>query len=193
MKNPNGSILFIVGICIGAIIVYMLVKPSPYSLLAKSGSAEGFQDGCNQCNQAPCRCRRDICPPCPRQPDLSQYVLKASVPPCPTCPDMSKYMLKTECPPVPDLSKYVLKSSIPRQGPVVLDCSKCQKPKGDCPPCPRPRCPEVKCPEPTKCEPCAPCPRPICPAPKIQCKAQDMPQSTVRPYMAPLNVSTFGS
>jgi hypothetical protein len=191
MKQAPGGILFILGALIGAVLVYLVVKPSPNSLLSAS---EGFTNAsCNRCQDRPCRCRRDVCPPCPRQPDMSQYVLKSSVPPCPKCPDLSKYMLKTECPPVPDLSKYVLRSSIPRQGPVVLDCSKCQKSKGECPPCPRPRCPEVKCPEPAKCEPCAPCPRPSCPPPKIQCKAQDMPQSTVRPYMAPLNVSTYGN
>lgn len=192
MKQTQGGVLFTIGLFIGAVMIYLFVKPSKYSMLATSASTEGFENGCDRCRDVPCRCRRDICPPC-RQPDLSQYVLKASIPPCPTCPDMSKYMLKTECPPVPDLSKYVLKSSIPRQGPVVLDCSKCQKPKGDCPPCPRPRCPEVKCPEPAKCAPCAPCPRPSCPAPKIKCKAADIPQSTVRPYMSPLSVDFFGS
>ena len=184
--------LILISFLLGALVVYMFVKPSRYSLLAKSGSAEGFQDACNRCNDNPCRCKRDVCPPC-RQPDLSQYVLKSSVPPCPTCPDMSKYMLKTECPPVPDLSKYVLKSSIPVQGPVVLDCSKCQKPKGECPPCPRPRCPEVVCPEPTKCPPCAPCPRPVCPPPKIKCKAQDVPQTTARPYLSPLSIDGYGN
>jgi hypothetical protein len=190
MKQIQGSVLFVVGLIIGAFLVYMCLNPNKNSLLSAS---EGYEDAsCDRCQDQPCRCKRDICPPCPRMPDMSQYVLKSSVPPCPVCPNMSKYMLKTECPPVPDLSKYVLRSSIPRQGPVVLDCSKCQKPKGECPPCPRPRCPEVKCPEPTKCEPCAPCPRPSCPPPKIQCKAQDVPQSTVRPYMAPLSVGMYG-
>ncbi len=162
---------------------------------------EGFQVGstapyCGTCNKTcPCPCganSRPMCPPC-REPDLSMYVLKSSIPPCPQCPDLSNYMLKTECPPVPDLSKYVLKSSIPKQGPIILDCSKCKKPAGECPPCPRPRCPEVKCPPPTQCPPCAPCPRQECPPAVVKCKAEEVPSSTVRPYLAPLNVGGFGA
>jgi hypothetical protein len=158
--------------------------------------SEGFtaQATCTNCSkQAPCGCPepRLVCPPC-REPDLSKYVLKASIPPPIQCPDMSRYMLKTECPPVPDLSKYVLKSSIPKQAPVILDCSKCKAPGGSCPPCPRPRCPEVKCPAPTQCPPCAPCARSECPPAVVKCKAEEVNNSTVRPYLAPLNFPGFG-
>lgn len=152
---------------------------------------------CSACfRQFPCGCNssRPMCPPCPpcREPDLSKYVLKSTVPPCPAMPDLSKYMLKTECPPVPDLSNYVLKSSVPKPQPVILDCSKCNKPSGECPPCPRPRCPEVKCPAPTKCPPPAPCPRQTCPPTVVKCKAEDAPVQQVRPYLAPLSVTGFG-
>ena len=166
---------------------------------------EGFQDygvRCDSCGKdSPCNCPkpnpRAICPACPdcRQPDMSKYVLKSSIPPCPSCPDLSNYILKRECPPVPELSNYVLKSSIPKQNPVILDCSKCQKAKGDCPPCPRARCPEVKCPPATKCPACAPCPRTTCPPAVVKCKAEEVipaDQQLVRPYMAPLG-SAFGS
>ena len=145
---------------------------------------------------APCGCPnpRPMCPPCPpcREPDLSKYVLKSTIPPCPSMPDLSRYMLKTECPSVPDLSNYVLKSSVPKPQPVILDCSKCNKPSGECPPCPRPRCPEVKCPEPTKCPAPAPCPRQVCPPTVVKCKAEDAPIQQVRPYLAPLSVTGFG-
>jgi len=181
---------FILGLVFGLMITKVIKKGS-----------EGFADTygnvatCANCNHpCPCACgqSRPMCPPC-REPDLSKYVLKSSVPPTPQCPDMSNYMLKTECPPVPDLSKYVLKSSIPKQGPIILDCSKCKKPSGECPPCPRPRCPEVKCPPPTQCPPCAPCPRQECPPAVVKCKAEDVPNSTIRPYLAPLNVGGFGA
>lgn len=137
------------------------------------------------------------CPACPdcKQPDMSKYVLKSSIPPCPACPDLSNYILKSECPPVPDLSNYVLKSSIPKQNPVILDCSKCQKPKGECPPCPRARCPEVKCPPATKCPACAPCPRTTCPPAVLKVKAEQVvpsDQQLIRPYLSPLS-SAFGS
>jgi hypothetical protein len=132
-----------------------------------------------------------VCAPCPAI-DYSKYVLKSSVPAPATCPDMSRYMLKSECPSVPDLSKYVLKSSIPKQAPVILDCSKCTKPKGECPPCPRARCPEVKCPPPTTCAPCAPCPRSVCPEKTVRCKAEDTTPSTVRPYLSPLGLAGYG-
>jgi hypothetical protein len=131
------------------------------------------------------------CPPC-QQPDMSKYVLKATVPPCPTAPDLSKYMLKTECPPVPDLSKYVLKSSIPKQQPVIIDNSSCNKEAGECPPCPRTRCPEVKCPPPTVCPPVSDCPRQVCPPTTVKCKAEGTNDSEVRPFLAPLSMSTFG-
>lgn len=159
---------------------------------------EGFQGilpgACQSCGQvSPCGCPspRPVCPPC-REPDMSKYVLKASIPPCPTCPDMSNYMLKSECPPVPDLSKYVLKSSVPKPQPVILDCSKCNKPKGECPPCPRARCPEVKCPEPAKCPSCAPCPRQECPPAVVKCKAEEPVRDGVRPFLAPLSYRAFG-
>ena len=108
-------------------------------------------------------------------------------------PEMSNYMLKTECPPVPDLSKYILKSSIPKPQPVIIDNSKCKTDSGECPPCPRPRCPVVKCPAPTKCPPPAPCPRPVCPPTVVKCKSEESTQPTVRPFLAPLNMSSFGS
>jgi hypothetical protein len=183
----HGIAILIVGIIIGRLLAYFTAK-------------EGFETmpgSCNSCGgMTPCGCPapRPICPACPpcREPDLSKYVLKASIPPCPQCPDMSNYMLKSECPPVPDLSKYVLKSSIPKPQPVILDCSKCNKPKGECPPCPRARCPEVKCPEPTKCPSCAPCPRAECPPAVIKCKAEEQISDGVRPFLAPLSYSAFG-
>ncbi len=183
--------LFVVGLAVGL-------------LLSKMTKKEGFEgyNSCNSCGEvSPCKCSkpspRPICPACPdcKQPDMSKYVLKSSIPPCPQMPDMSNYILKSECPPVPDLSKYVLKSSIPKQQPVILDCSKCQKPKGECPPCPRARCPEVKCPPPTKCPACAPCPRPTCPPAVVKCKAEEVvpaSESLVRPYLAPLSYRGFG-
>ena len=135
--------------------------------------------------------------PCPRvmEPDLSKYILKSQVPTCNRAqmPEMSNYMLKTECPPVPDLSKYILKSSIPKPQPVIIDNSKCKAESGECPPCPRPRCPVVKCPAPTKCPPPAPCPRPVCPPTVVKCKSEESTQPTVRPFLAPLNMSSFGS
>jgi hypothetical protein len=133
--------------------------------------------------------------PCPRtmEPDLSKYILKSQVPSTSSMmPDLSSYMLKTECPPVPDLSKYVLKSSIPKPQPVIVDNSSCMKEAGECPPCPRPRCPEVKCPAPTKCPPPAPCPRPVCPPTVVKCKSEESTGSTVRPFLAPLNMANFG-
>jgi len=161
---------------------------------------EGFQTpSCNKCKkpapQCDCKERGEIsqlvCPPC-KQPDMTKYVLKTTVPPCPGLPDMSAYMLKTECPPVPDLSKYVLKSSIPKQQPVIIDNTACRKESGECPPCPRARCPEVKCAPPTVCPPVAPCPRQVCPPTTVKCKAENTDDSTVRPYLAPLSMTTFG-
>jgi hypothetical protein len=135
--------------------------------------------------------------PCPRvmEPDLSKYILKSQIPTCNRAPmpEMSNYMLKTECPPVPDLSKYILKSSIPKPQPVIIDNSKCKADSGECPPCPRPRCPVVKCPAPTKCAPPAPCPRPVCPPTVVKCKSEESTQPTVRPFLAPLNMHSFGS
>jgi len=178
------------------------------------GGREGFrhggehEDSCGICgNPSPCGCEnRAVVPkpapiaPCPRtmEPDLSKYILKSQVPSTNSLmPDMSNYMLKTECPPVPDLSKYVLKSSIPKPQPVIIDNSaytkeKCKKEVGECPPCPRPRCPTVKCPEPTKCPPPAPCPRPVCPPSVVKCKSEEATDSNIRPFLAPLNMGTFG-
>ena len=188
--------VFIVGLAIG---LY-------FSKIMKREGFENASSMCANCGGAsPCGCknphRRRIHPAdedgmnC-KQPDMNKYVLKSSIPPCPAVPDLSNYILKSECPPVPDLSNYVLKSSIPRQNPVILDCSKCQKPKGECPPCPRPRCPEVKCPEPAKCPTCAPCPRQSCPPAVVKCKTEDaLPnnESLVRPYLAPLSYQGFGT
>ena len=129
------------------------------------------------------------------RPDFSKYILKSQIPPC-NCspvPEMTNYMLKTECPPVPDLSKYILKSSIPKPQPVIIDNSKCKTDSGECPPCPRPRCPVVKCPPPSKCPTPAPCPRPVCPPTVVKCKSEESTQPTVRPFLAPLNMATFGS
>ena len=131
---------------------------------------EGFQNlgemQCDSCgDKCPCKCPK----PAPR-------------PICPAMPECKQ----------PDMSKYVLKSSIPRNGPVILDCSKCNKPKGECPPCPRARCPDVKCPPPTKCPACAPCPRSVCPPAVVKCKAEDVVTDTVRPYLAPLSYRGFG-
>jgi hypothetical protein len=186
------GLMLLVGVILGMILSKTFMKNN-----------ESFADytaeaRCNRCrNPAPCGCPnpRPVCPPCPpcREPDLSKYVLKSTVPPCPAMPDLSKYMLKTECPSVPDLSNYVLKSSVPKPQPVILDCSKCNKPSGECPPCPRPRCPEVKCPAPTKCPPPAPCPRQVCPPTVVKCKAEDAPIQQVRPYLAPLSVTGFGA
>ena len=171
--------------------------------LARIQRTEGFQEQeCGSCGGSiPCGCPKPKPQPHPsprecKQPDMSKYVLKSSVPPCPALPDMRNYILKSECPPVPDLSNYVLKSSIPKQQPVILDCSKCQKPKGECPPCPRARCPEVVCPAAPSCPTCAPCPRTKCPPTTVKCKAEhrdsEEGDSIVRPYLAPLNFRGFG-
>lgn len=151
-------------------------------------SREGFQSNssCPKCGTA----AGDMCPP---TPDLSQYVLKTSIPPCPSLPDMNNYMIKSECPPVPDLSQYVLKTSVPKDQPIIIDTSEDRKAKcGDCPPCPRPRCPEVRCPPPTVCPAAAPCPRAVCPQTTVKCKAEEVDNSPVRPFLAPLGMSTFG-
>ena len=178
----------------------------------KSSSSCGCNNknnNCNTCNKpvSSCSCNSlssgssvSKCPPiapCPRtmEPDLSKYMLKSQVPVCnksANSPEMSNYMLKTECPPVPDLSKYVLKSSIPKPQPVIIDNSKCKGDTGECPPCPRPRCPVVKCPPPTKCPTPAPCPRAVCPPTVVKCKSEESTQSTVRPFLAPLNMGGFG-
>lgn len=183
---PTSCIL--IGILIGVIFYHF------YVISSKEGFAVIIPPECLRCRKpSPCGCRRPrpMCPPC-REPNLSEYVLKATIPPCPPQPDLSKYMLKTECPAVPDLSNYVLKSSVPKQQPVILDCSKCNKPSGMCPPCPRPRCPTVQCPPPTRCPAPAPCPRQVCPPTVVKCKAQDAPIQQVRPYLAPLSVGGFG-
>lgn len=167
--------VFVIGLAIGLYITRLSKK-------------EGFANGSDS-DGSP------ACPDC-KQPDMSKYVLKSSIPPCPAVPDLSNYILKSECPPVPDLSNYVLKSSVPKQTPVILDCSKCQKPKGECPPCPRPRCPEVKCPPQTKCPACAPCPRQSCPPAVVKCKAEGVVpsgDSLVKSFLGPMNYTGFGS
>jgi len=162
------------------------IREQLYSPVCSSCSQIATQCGCQQKPMS-----RLMCPPC-RAPDLSKYVLKASIPPPITCPDMSNYMLKTECPPVADLSKYVLKASIPKQQPVIIDNSSCKKDAGECPPCPRARCPEVKCPAPTVCPAPAPCPRQVCPTQTLKCKSESTSTDTVRPYLTPLSMSSFG-
>ena len=160
-------------------------KPAPQCTCPEQcDKGAGDKNTCTKVNQF-------VCPPC-AQPDMSKYVLKATVPPCAAPPDLSQYMLKTQCPPVPDLSKYVLKSSIPKQQPVIIDTSACNNEPGECPPCPRARCPEVKCPPPQSCPPPAPCPRAVCPPTTVKCKAESNQDSTVRPFLAPLNMSVFG-
>lgn len=184
----RGHIVFMV--FVAAFIGYLLGSRS-------YGTTEGFEGDakCGGCGGGfPCkRCPepRAMCPAC-REPDLSRYVLRATVPPCQALPDMSQYMLKTECPPTPDLSKYVLKSSIPKQQPIIIDNSACRKESGECPPCPRPRCPQVHCAPPTKCPPPAPCPRPVCPPQVVKCRAETQLNDTVRPFLAPLSMSGFG-
>ena len=120
--------IFVIGLAVGLYV-------------CKRVNFEGFQnDSCSSCGQvSPCDCPISKHPasdahsdaqqsPKCKQPNMNKYVLKTSIPPCPAVPDLSNYILKSECPPVPDLSNYVLKSSIPKQNPVILDCSKCQKP-----------------------------------------------------------------
>jgi len=189
-------------------------KPKPCGC---KNSDNSDSRACNECNKPkPCACDKNgnldalkglfsktqpaPIAPCPRvvEPDLSKYILKTQVPVCSKTksvmmPEMTNYMLKTECPPVPDLSKYVLKSSIPKPQPVIIDNSSCKKDAGECPPCPRPRCPTVTCPAPTKCPPPAPCPRPVCPPTVVKCKSEEVNQPTVRPFLAPLNMGSFGS
>ena len=186
------ALTLVIGIFIGILITKSRVEGFTDTCSTDTPSAPV----CNSCSKSwnSCNCPKPqlTCTPC-KYPDMSKYVLKATIPPCMKCPDMMDYIKKSEIPPVPDLSKYVLRSSIPKQQPVILDCSKCQKPSGDCPPCPRPRCPEVKCPPPTKCSSCAPCPRTTCPPTIVKCKAEDAAVSTVRPYLAPLNWGSFGT
>jgi hypothetical protein len=192
------GLMLLIGIVLGMVLSRAFLSKKEGFAGTDIGSLVAKCNVCGKPSDQRCGCQgpqaRFICPPCPpcQQPDLSKYVLKSTIPPCPPQPDLSKYMLKTECPPVPDLSNYILKSSVPKPQPVLLDCTKCNKPKGECPPCPRPRCPEVKCPEPTKCPPPAPCPRPTCPPTVVKCKAEDAPIQQVRPYLAPLSVTGFG-
>ncbi len=171
------NLLYMIGILLVGVVVGIMFRRSMF---------EGFSDS-DECGIM----GDNAIPPC-RQPDMSRYVLKSTVPACPQMPDLSQYVLKSEVPPVPDLSNYVLKSSIPTPQPVILDCSKCNKPKGECPPCPRPRCPEVKCPAPTVCPPPAPCPRQVCPPAVVKCQAEAPVNDGVRPFLAPLSYSPFG-
>jgi hypothetical protein len=155
---------------------------------------------CYKCNgKRPCDCAAKqeqvqpqaapVMPTCAPLPDMSKYVLKATVPPCPPLPDLSKYMLKTECPPYPDMSKYVLKSSVPKCPPCIASCSKPCK-IGECPPCPRPRCPVVKCPEPRPCQPCPTISPERCPEPQVSCKSSFADAGSVRPMLA--STANFG-
>lgn len=171
----------ILAFLVGCVFMYVVLKMF-------GGLQEGF--ALPQCADCPGAGNGGDCPPVP---DLSQYVLKTSIPPCPAAPDMQNYMLKSECPPVPDLSQYVMKSSVPKQQPIIIDTSEDRKAKcGDCPPCPRPRCPEVRCPPPTVCPAPPPCPRAVCPQTKVKCKSEEVDSSPVRPFLAPLGMSTFG-
>lgn len=182
-------------LCLYAFVILIIGVLVGY--LVGKENKEGFEhehSACSSCGKpSPCGCPESSSYSSHREPDLSKYVLKSTVPPCPSCPDLSNYILKTEVPPYPDMSRYVLKSTIPRQQPVILDCSKCQKPKGECPPCPRARCPEVRCPEPVKCPGCSPCPRTECPPAIVKCKAEEYIRDPVRPFLAPLDFNTFGN
>ena len=157
------------------------VGRSREGLLVRVGGAEGFS------SRASYPTYRN------QEPDLSKYILKSQVPSCKTMPDMSNYILKSEVPPVPDLSKYVLRSSIPKPQPVIIDNSKCGKDAGECPPCPRARCTPVICPKPVACPIPAPCPRMSCPKTVVKCKSEEESNGIIRPYLAPLNMSGFGS
>jgi hypothetical protein len=184
MRLTNYQIAFIVLLSV-LVGYYLRSTREGFQLLPSLTATTTQQSVCPNC--------QTVCPECPPMPDMTKYVLKSSVPPCPTCPDLSMYMLKTECPPSPDLSQYVLKSSIPKSEPIIIDNSSCNKNGGECPPCPRPRCPIVKCPPATKCAPPAPCPRPVCPPTVVKCKSEESTQPTVRPFLAPLNMQSFGS
>lgn len=204
-------ILIVAAFVAGALIAWLVLRKP----------VEGFDSGCSRCGTRPCACklgngnssndseckrRRDdndddkykcpTCPKCPPRPDMSKYVLRASVPPCPAMPDMSKYILKSEVPPLPDMSRYVLKSSVPKCPPCISSCSKpCSI--GECPPCPRPRCPvPAPCPRTT----CAPCPvvQPMrCPEPDVTCKpvlnyaSADANRTPVRPVLASIGSFNF--
>jgi hypothetical protein len=178
-------IILMIGVGLG-----MVIKRKQYEGFDNSGSVPN----CTSCGkQSPCGCPAPkpvcVCAPC-KEVDMSKYVLKSTVPPCPDI-DLTQYVKKTDIPPCPNLDNYVLKSSVPKQSPVILDCSKCNKPKGECPPCPRPRCPPANCPIPKPCPVPAPCPRPICPPAVVKCKAEN-PVSDIKPFMAPLNFREFG-
>ena len=187
----KGIILF-VGYVLACVLLKSAGRPEGFA----AGSTDVSDTRCPDCGtRTPCPAYKEIeAPVCPPMPDMSKYVLKSSIPPCPSLPDMSNYMLKSECPPVPDMAQYVLKSSVPKQGPIIIDTSADNKAKcGDCPPCPRPRCPDVMCPPAPKCPVPAPCPRPVCPQQVVKCKAEDAaPSSRVRPFLAPLDFSSFG-
>jgi len=191
---PNGRVMkftpvhvFLIGLLAlilggaGTVGLMYSVGRSRESLTVRVGGAEGFSSRASYP-----RYRGE-------EPDLSMYILKSQVPPCKTMPDMSNYILKSEVPPVPDLSKYVLRSSIPKPQPVIIDNSKCGKDAGECPPCPRPRCPLVKCPPPTVCPKPADCPRQVCPKTLVKCKSEEESNGIIRPYLAPLNMTGFGS
>jgi len=191
--HPKNVAMYMGILLLGLAIGFVLSR-------AMRDEGEGFMNvteyTCNVCKRDPCCCRggggggggspddRRSCPTI----DWSKYVLKASIPPCPPQPDMSQYMLKTECPAPPDLSKYVLKSSVPPCPPCISTCNKPCK-IGECPPCPRPRCPVVTCPEPKACAPCAPVEPPRCPEPQVTCKAKYEEES---PWLVRPMLSSFG-
>jgi hypothetical protein len=175
----------IVPFLLGFVLAYIMLRSFTTRM-------EGFTTKCDDCG-GPAPCPEHSPGTCPPMPDLSKYVLKTSIPPCPASPDMNNYMLKSECPPVPDLSQYVLKSSVPKQQPIIIDTSQDRKEKcGECPPCPRPRCPEVRCPPPTVCPAAAPCPRAVCPQTTVKCRSEEVNSTPVRPFLAPLSMTTFG-
>jgi hypothetical protein len=154
------------------VVVDVPVEPSSYDMASPGGGG---------CSPAP----STSCP----SPDPAKWVLRATIPPCPSQPDLSNYMLKTECPSLPDMSKYVLKSSVPKCPPCIAGCSKPCK-IGECPPCPRPRCPVVQCPEPKACPACPAAQCAPCPEPRVKCSADYVPDSQVRPMLA--STSAFG-
>lgn len=181
---------FVLGLFLGKITT------STALVVQENFSSRGASNNCGTCKKkTPCGCAantKQVVLTCPQMPDMSKYVLKATVPPCPSLPDLSKYMLKTECPPYPDMSKYVLKSSVPKCPPCIASCSKPCK-IGTCPPCPRPRCPVVKCPEPRSCQPC-PTVFGHCPEPNVSCKTSFADAGSgsgqVRPMLA--STANFG-
>jgi hypothetical protein len=199
MKFASKLIVLVLGILVLGIFLGRITSPlaNNKALVVYENFSTKEKSFCYKCNKEPASCgcsgsntrEAVVQNVCPVMPDISKYVLKATVPPCPPLPDLSKYMLKTECPPYPDMSKYVLKSSVPKCPPCIASCSKPCK-IGECPPCPRPRCPVVKCPEPRPCQPCPTIEPPRCPEPSVSCKTSYMNASQVRPMLA--STANFG-